>query len=120
MVVLKLNIKSIYENIEIVKIVNEIDGYITNFTNDTRKIKNDGCYLGIKGENNDGNLFYMEAFKNGAKVVILDYYEENKSDLKYLEENNKSIIVVQDTTKALGDLARYKRSIFKKKKKKIV
>lgn len=109
-----MNIKSIYENIEIVKIVNEIDGYITNFTNDTRKIKNDGCYLGIKGENNDGNLFYMEAFKNGAKVVILDYYEENKSDLKYLEENNKSIIVVQDTTKALGDLARYKRSIFKK------
>lgn len=114
MVVLKLNIKNIYENIEIIKIINEIEGSITNFTTDTRKVKIDSCYIGIKGENNDGNLFYMDAFKNGAKLVILDNYEENKSDLKYLEDNNKSIIVVSDTIKALGELAKYKRSIFKK------
>ena len=53
MVVFELDILNIYENIEIVKIINKIDGKITNFTNDTRKIKENGCYLGIKGENND-------------------------------------------------------------------
>ena len=112
MVVFELDILNIYENIEIVKIINKIDGKITNFTNDTRKIKENGCYLGIKGENNDGNLFYMEAFNKGAKVVILDNYVINDTDLKYLEDNNKSIIVVKDTVKALGELAKYKRSTF--------
>ena len=108
-----MNILNIYENMEIVKVINKIDGYITNFTNDTRKIKKDSCYIGIKGENNDGNLFYMDAFKKGTKVVILDNYKENKNDLKYLEDNNKSIIIVSDTIKALGNLAKYKRSTFK-------
>ena len=55
----------------------------------------------------------MDAFTKGAKLVILDNYEENINDLKYLEENNKSIIVVKDTIKALGELAKYKRSTIK-------
>ena len=113
MVVCELNIKNIYENIEIGKIINKVDGEITNFTTDTRKVNNNSCYIAILGENNDGNLFYMDAFTKGAKLVILDNYEENINDLKYLEENNKSIIVVKDTIKALGELAKYKRSTIK-------
>ena len=108
-----MNIKNIYENIEIGKIINKVDGEITNFTTDTRKVNNNSCYIAILGENNDGNLFYMDAFTKGAKLVILDNYEENINDLKYLEENNKSIIVVKDTIKALGELAKYKRSTIK-------
>ena len=108
-----MNIKNIYENIEIGKIINKVDGEITNFTTDTRKVNNKSCYIAILGENNDGNLFYMDAFIKGAKLVILDNYEENINDLKYLEENNKSIIVVKDTIKALGELAKYKRSTIK-------
>lgn len=108
-----MNIKDIYKNINIIKIINEIDENITNFTTDTRKVNSGSCYIGIKGENNDGNSFYMEAFNNGAKLVILDNYKENASDLKYLEDNNKSIIIVSDTIKALGELAKYKRSVIK-------
>ena len=55
----------------------------------------------------------MEAFLKGATIVILDDYTINKEDEKYLEENGKSIVVVEDSVKALGELAKYKRSLFK-------
>src|SRR5699024_2537440 len=107
------SIKEIYNNIIATKIINEIDGNISNFTTDTRKVKENSCYIGIVGENNDGNDFYMEAFKNGAILVILDKYIEKEEDINYLKENNKSIIIVKDAIKSLGNLAKYKRSIFK-------
>lgn len=108
-----MSIKEIYNNIIATKIINEIDGNISNFTTDTRKVKENSCYIGIVGENNDGNDFYMEAFKNGAILVILDKYIEKEEDINYLKENNKSIIIVKDAIKSLGNLAKYKRSIFK-------
>ena len=40
-------IKNIYENIEIGKIINKVDGEITNFTTDTRKVNNNSCYIAI-------------------------------------------------------------------------
>ncbi len=108
-----MSIKEIYNNIIATKIINEIDGNISNFTTDTRKVKENSCYIGIVGENTDGNDFYMEAFKNGAILVILDKYIEKEEDINYLKENNKSIIIVKDAIKSLGNLAKYKRSIFK-------
>ena len=109
-----MTIKEIYDNTLAKEIINKIDGNISNFTNDTRKVKENSCYIGIVGENNDGNDFYMEAFKNGATVVILDKYKKNKEDIKYIEKNKKTIILVEDSIKSLGNLAKYKRSIFKK------
>ena len=64
-----------------------------NFTNDTRKINNNfDVYVGIKGENYDGNFFYKEAFNKGVKVCILDNEEviDKKND-------NETIILVEDT-----------------------
>ena len=43
-----------------------------NFSKDTRTINFGDVYVGIKGENFDGNLFYKDAIKNGASVCILD------------------------------------------------
>ena len=102
----------IYNCLESLNIYNNIDLNINNITIDTRKVKDRDCYIGIKGENNDGNLFYMEAFKKGASIVILDNYTINDKDLKYLKENNKSIVLVKDSVIALGTLAKYKRSLF--------
>ena len=43
-----------------------------SFTNDTRNLQKDDVYVGIRGETFNGNTFYKEAFKKGAKVCILD------------------------------------------------
>ncbi len=104
---------AIYEHIDVIKIYNKIDCDIKSFKIDTRKINEGDCYIGIKGENTDGNLFYKDAFDKGASLVILDNYQYNEEDEEYLAKNDKSIVVVEDTIKALGNLAKYKRSLFK-------
>lgn len=107
-----MNSLAIYENLDIIKIYNKIDVNINFVKTDTRKIGENDCYVGIKGNSNDGNLLYMEAFLKGASIVVLDKYEYKKEDEEYLRKNNKSIILVKDTIKALGDLAKYKRDTF--------
>ena len=108
-----MNTQNIYDNIKVLNIYNRVNEKINSVKIDTRKITHGDCYVGIKGEKNDGNLFYMDALMKGATVAILDNYEASADDLSYLKENNKSIIVVSDTIKALGELAKYKRSLFK-------
>ena len=103
----------IYKNIKHLYVINEIDEDINAFSIDTRKIINNDCYIGIKGENNDGNKFYMDAFNKGANLVILDNYDPNDDVVKYLINNNKSIMVVEDSILALGEIAKLERSLFK-------
>ena len=81
-----------------------------NFSRDTRTINYGDTYVCIKGEKFDGNDFWEEAFKNGADVVIankLDIDEETKE--RYLKQD-KTLIEVEDTVKALGEMATIKRN----------
>lgn len=84
-----------------------IDLSLNNFSKDTRLINKDDVYIGIKGESFDGNMFYRDAFDKGASVCILDNID--MVDDKY---RNKTIVRVDDTIKAIGLLAKYKRSLY--------
>ena len=107
-----MNTLDIYKNIKYLSLFNEVNRNINKITIDTRKVVDGDCYIGIKGDKNDGNLFYMDAFNKGASLVILERFNINDEVMDYLVKNNKSILVVEDTKKALGDLAKYKRSLF--------
>lgn len=72
---------------------------------DTRKIEKNNVYLAIKGENFNGNKFVLEAFKKGASVAIIDEVLFDLNDT----ENLETVIKVQDTEKALLQLAHYYR-----------
>ncbi len=108
-----MNTLEIGQNISVLQVYNEIDVIVNKVTNDTRKIDLNDCYVGIKGEKKDGNLLYMEAFLKGASLVVLDSFEETEEVLNYLKENNKMIILVQDSIEALGEIAKLKRNGFK-------
>ena len=82
------------------------------FCRDTRIIKNGDTYIGIKGENFDGNTLWKEAFENGAETVILEGINFESENLEQYE--NKNIIEVEDTIKALADIATYKRNLYGK------
>lgn len=75
-----------------------------HFSNDTRTINKGDIYVGIKGEAFNGNNFYKEALKNGATLCILD------NDTKI--DNEKNIILVNNTIEAIQKLAQYKRSLY--------
>ena len=88
---------------------------LDNFTKDTREVKEGYTFVGFIGENVDGNVFYEEALDNGAKVCILRKESvKDKIDVKALEEKYKdrTVILVEDTTKAIQQLASYKRSLY--------
>ena len=81
------------------------------FSKDTRTIQPGDVYIGIKGENFDGNMFYENALENGAAVCIL------QGDITISEEvkekyKDRCVIIVEDTIKALQQIAAYKRSLY--------
>lgn len=78
-----------------------------NFTKDTRTLNTGDIYVGIKGEVFNGNDFYKEAFDKGASVCILD--RDTVIDDKY---KKYTIVLVDDTIKAIQKLAKYKRSLY--------
>ena len=77
---------------------------IISYSKDTRTLKRGDCYVGIKGESFDGNKFWKEALEKGASACILDSFEGKLDD-----DSKDTIILVQDTVKAIQDLATYVR-----------
>ena len=80
------------------------------FCKDTKEIKQGDVYIGIKGQHFDGNTFFEQALKNGAKTCILENIEIQKEIIKKYKDRN--IIIVEDTIKAIQMLASYKRSLY--------
>ena len=81
-----------------------------SFSKDTRTIQNGDIYIGIKGENFDGNKFWKQALDNGAGGVIIQDVEVSTEELKNYKD--KTVIKVEDTLKALYEIAKYKRSLY--------
>jgi len=79
---------------------------IIGVSTDSRTIKEGELFVAIRGPNFDGHKFLAEAFANGAVAAIVDR-EGAIEPVKTMP-----LLVVQDTTKALGDLARYYRLKF--------
>ena len=94
------------------QIINEKQEIIfEDFSKDTREIKRDDIYVGIKGKTYNGNLFWKEALNLGAKAVILD--KDTQITAEEIEKyKEKTIIIVEDTIKAIQDIATYKRSLY--------
>ena len=88
-----------------------------NYSKDTRTIKKNDTYIGIKGEKFDGSLFWKDALNNGAETVIINNINLNdeKNQIEEYKKQNKNIIQVEDTIKAIGEMASYKMKIQKEK-----
>ncbi|WP_425386119.1 UDP-N-acetylmuramoyl-tripeptide--D-alanyl-D-alanine ligase [Wolbachia endosymbiont (group A) of Barypeithes pellucidus] len=69
----------------------------SNISTDTRSIKKGDLFIALKGKNFDGHNFLHEAFLKGAVAAIV-------SEGKY---KNFPLVIVQDTLKALHDMASY-------------
>lgn len=83
-----------------------------NFSIDTRKIEEDDTFIGIKGEKADGSMLWKEALDNGAKIAIVENINFTYAEMEAYKEKNKAIIKVEDTLKALTQIAEYKRTLY--------
>ena len=82
---------------------------IKTFCSDTRLLKKGDMFISFKSEIDDGIKYIEEAFDKGAMGCITEYDIPNE----ILEKNtDKTIIKVDDTIKAIQNIAKYKRSLF--------
>lgn len=88
------------------EIINLDDDTLTcsSFSKDTRTINPGDVYIGIKGENFDGNLLYNDAFNKGAICSII---EKASYDNKC---TNKPIILVDNAIETLKFIGEYYRN----------
>lgn len=105
-----MTINEIKNNINIITSYLYDDKNVNGFSKDTRTIIDDEAYIALKGDSYDGNSFILDAYKKGAVLAISD--NPNDDIINYVKENNKNLIVVEDSIKALQELAAYKRSLY--------
>lgn len=75
---------------------------------DSRRVEANNLYIPIRGANNNGHLFVKQAIEKGAKAVLWERQEPNPP-------KDVVVILVDDTTKALQDLAKAYRHQLKMK-----
>ena len=107
------------KNLKVEEILEVTNGKLLNgnkdfvckqFSKDTRTIKKCDTYIAIKGGNFNGNLFWKEALEKGAKCVIISEVEVLKEEIEQYKD--KIIIEVEDTLKALYEIAKAKRKLY--------
>ena len=100
-----LSIKEILKAVNGEILIQNNDGNFNEISTDTRKIEKDNFFIALKGENFNGNNYAVAAIEKGASIVMVD-----EVTFKNEELNNKgTVIKVDNTRKALGDLAAFYR-----------
>ncbi|MCY6959633.1 UDP-N-acetylmuramoyl-tripeptide--D-alanyl-D-alanine ligase [Clostridium brassicae] len=103
------------EKLTFEEIVKAVDGKIiinNNFhkynyvSTDTRKICENSIFIALKGENFNGNNYIADASKKGSNLCIVDEINFKNEEL----QDYTSVILVENTRKALLDLAEYYRN----------
>lgn len=74
-------------------------------TTDSRTLKGGELFFALKGENFDGNEYALKALEAGAAYAVIN------SDSKVASSSDPRLIKVEDTLKALQELARWHRSM---------
>ena len=84
--------------------------YFTNACTDSRMAGPGSIFFALKGEQTDGHLFVPAAAGNGASLCVVEHVTPDIQ--KTIEAGESYILLVQDTLKALQDLARFYRDKF--------
>lgn len=80
------------------------DEIVKDVVRDDSEVSDGAVFVALRGENNNGHSFVGRAIENGAVCCIVNRDEGGFGDLPYIE--------VDDTYKALRDIAEYYRGKF--------
>jgi murE/murF fusion protein len=84
-------------------------GSFHGISTDSRQITQGSLFIPLKGERYDGHDFLDAALRNGATGILIQKESEKK---RLTWDEHVTIIVVEDTLRALGDIAHYWRKKF--------
>lgn len=86
------------------------DQVIRGISIDSRTMAKDDLFVAIPGERFDGHQFVKEAAEKGAKAAVIAKDKKHTIDQEVL--NKIAVILVEDTKKALRDMASWHRRKF--------
>ena len=95
-----MELKKILVGIEGIKAKGSLDIKISNLDSDSRKIKENGLFVAIKGFDVNGNDYIKSAIENGA-VAVMTTPDVDKKLLREIADK-VTIIVVPDTRSGLA------------------
>ena len=98
-----MKIKNILEATNGKLIIGDLEKDCKKFSKDTRIIQNGDAYIGIKGENFDGNTLWEEALQKGAETVIVQGINFRDDDLEHYSELH-NIIELNDSNLSNGNV----------------
>ena len=98
-----MELKNILSGLQGLKAKGNLDIKISNIESDSRKIKENGLFIAIKGFDTDGHEYIKSAIENGAVAVIASA-DASKKILKEIV-NDVTLIIAPDTRLALATCA---------------
>lgn len=84
------------------------DKIIEEIVIDSRDVRENYLFIAIIGNNQDGHLYLADAVKNGAGAVIVD----RKIEDDIIKSSDTAVLKVDDTTRALQNIAHNYRKSF--------
>ncbi|SEM28907.1 UDP-N-acetylmuramoyl-tripeptide--D-alanyl-D-alanine ligase [Syntrophus gentianae] len=87
----------------------ETDFLVRGVSTDTRQLVEGNLYIPLKGERFDGHDFLGEAIAKGAGGVLADAQHAGMLEALSQKTGSCLAILVEDTLRALGDIARFWR-----------
>lgn len=82
---------------------------VTGISTDSRSLKPGEAFVALRGENFNGHDFIDQAIAKGATCVIAESFCKAHQAAR---QRGVAFLQVKDTTKALGDIARFQRQRF--------
>jgi UDP-N-acetylmuramoyl-tripeptide--D-alanyl-D-alanine ligase len=80
---------------------------LQGISTDSRMVAEGELFIALKGPHFDGHHFALKAMEKKAGGVLIE--EDRAGDIRWNGYRPKAVIVVKDTLRALGDLARDRR-----------
>lgn len=76
---------------------------------DSRTISPGNLFVAIRGERHDGHTFIHDAVRQGVRGILIDQAKAAEWQENWGGDEGVACVAVNDTTRALGDLAAYRR-----------
>jgi UDP-N-acetylmuramoyl-tripeptide--D-alanyl-D-alanine ligase len=76
---------------------------------DSRKVAADGVFIAIIGDIHDGHTFASDVVAQGGRGVVISRHKVDDLPVVQWEQKGVTAVAVDDTTRALGDMAAYNR-----------
>ena len=97
-----MNLKAVLNGIEGLKAKGNLEIDVSSIADDSRKVKQNGMFIAIKGFETDGHKYIKQAIENGAKVIVIEEGAPiKKSDIT----DDVTIVLAPNTRIALAKIA---------------